>query len=172
MPREIDVLYGAGYTETKPEPPAIDPATYHRNFDVARQIIRDAVPPGKRASKEELVRLVRGWRADISELAPLIALKKQIKELDAQLLGETDPGIVSDLESQIAALQAEFDAARPPDFVSNPVLTRKRLRKGLSIAGPVACKSISQVEAEALVDEIIAERQASWTFLPVEITEP
>lgn len=172
MPQQKDTLYGVGFTETEPEPPAIDPATHRRDFDLARQIVRDAVPPGKQASKEDLVKLIRGWRANRAELAPLIALKKQINALNRDLIDEEDPGVVASLEAQIASLQAQFDAAIPPNFVSNPALTRKRLRRGLSISGPIECKSISLQEAQAVVDEIIAERQDSWTFLPVDVDLP
>lgn len=172
MPQERDVVYGVGYTEVEPEPPEIDPATHKRDFEVARQIVRDAVPPNKKASKKDLVKLIRGWRADRAELIPFVKLKKEINALNAALLGESDPGVVAQLEAEIADKEAQIIAARPPDFVSAPLQTIKRLRRGLSISGPDACKSITLREAEAIVDEIIAERQASWTFLPVDVDLP
>ena len=136
MPQEKDVLYGVGYTETEPEPGDIDPATYRRDFDLARQIIRDAVPPGKQAKKSDLIKLIRGWRKDKSELAPLIAMKKQINALNDQISEETDPAIISELESRISDIQMRFNSARPPDFITEKAKTIKRLRRGMSIAGP------------------------------------
>jgi len=168
MPQQPDVLYGENFVETATPPSGVDPATYRRDFAFAKDLIRQAVPPGKKASKSFLVRLIRGWRADNTEVIPLIPLRKRINKIDQLLETETDTDTVAQLNAEKTTLVARIQAARPPNFADNPILTYKRLRNNLSISGPLECKSLTVPEIESLIDEVIAERLPSWTFLPVE----
>jgi hypothetical protein len=170
MAYEENMLYEIDYVEPEPEPEEVDPQTYKRDFTVARQVISDAVTmsPDKKVDIQTLVRVVTGWRADNNEVVVLIDLKKQINALTDQIEDETEQSIIDQLTSQRNNLQVRFDSHALPNFISNPLETAKRLKRGRSIAGVPACKGISATEVESLIKQMKEERRASWTFNEVE----